>query len=1020
MDRKLPVLLALAALPFGQQALASHASGGEIVYECLGNNQYLITMYVYRDCAGITMPTTFTVNFTSPCGNQNLTLTQTSFSEVSQLCLQQLPQSTCNGGNLPGLEAYVYQNTITLQPCDFWTVSWNLCCRNTAIVNLTNPGNVDLYLMTTVNTLDNPCDNSPQFTNQPIPYVCLNQPVTYSYGVFDPDGDSLSYALISAMDNGVPVAYNAPYSATNPIQGITINPNTGLLQFTPNTVGNFVVVMQVTSYNSNGDVIGTVMRDMQFVVIPCTNSAPDPTTGTISNFSGTALNTGPYSVELCESDNFCFDMVFVDPNAGDIMTATSNVLQNLPGATFTFTPGNPMTATVCWTAAPGTSGYFPFIVTVTDDACPIVGFNTYVYDINVLERTSTNPDITICGPQVAQLNAQGGSVFNWSVLSGEPIQLGVNFSCNPCDNPIADPSITTTYIVQSDLSGTCINADTVTVFVVPDFTFQVTQADSVLCLSEQVQLNVIVNPNVPGYTFEWTPSLGLNDPTIANPLATFSQPGIYEYNVEVTSPDGCVKLDSTISIVVVPGFVPEFTVSQLDTSFCEGGSTQFIVELVDQAPVFCGPNFAGCGAGTIIDVELGTGTGQLANTAYPAPFGNWYNSARHQILIRADELITLGFTGGTFTELALNVAAVNGLTAYPDWSIKMGCTTLDSIKIANGFVTGLNEVFFASVYNVQLGWNTFQLSPGFDWDGISNVLIEICFSNYPNGFTQNSPTFYTATSFTSVIYNFTDGSNLCAGPSTGFVNQGESVNRPNFRFRVCSGVNESLISYSWSPTVGLSDPTIPDPTVTPVSSPATYTVTVGDANLGCFGTADVTVFWDPPADVSFVPQPSDVGVAPFSVFFNNTSASNVVTFSWDFGDGQGTSADFQPTYTFVEPGTYEVILYGITDQGCAGFYTATIIVLPDPIVVIPNVFSPNGDGDNDAFEYADLRGFREVEMTIYDRWGKKVHEAPKTATNTLIWRPSRDITEGTYFYIFNGVGADGTEVKKSGHVTLLR
>ncbi|MBK7086832.1 MAG: gliding motility-associated C-terminal domain-containing protein [Flavobacteriales bacterium] len=123
---------------------------------------------------------------------------------------------------------------------------------------------------------------------------------------------------------------------------------------------------------------------------------------------------------------------------------------------------------------------------------------------------------------------------------------------------------------------------------------------------------------------------------------------------------------------------------------------------------------------------------------------------------------------------------------------------------------------------------------------------------------------------------------------------------------------------------------------------------------------------------------------------------------------------------FEAAGTYVVTLYGVSDQGCTGFYQDTIVVLPDPVVDIPNVFSPNGDGDNDAFIYRDLRGFKQVEMTIFNRWGQKVHEAPVTADNGTIWRPETSVAEGTYFYVFIGQGNDGSEVKREGHVTLVR
>ncbi|MBK6543063.1 MAG: gliding motility-associated C-terminal domain-containing protein [Flavobacteriales bacterium] len=1024
MHRKLLALVALSTLSWNV-AKATHVAGGEIIYECLGNGQYQFSLILYRDCAGTTLGTSYTLDFTSPCGNQSLTVDVDTVFEVSQLCEDQLPFSSCNGGNLPGLEQHVFTGTITLPPCDFWTASWSLCCRNDAISNLQTPGTYDGYLETSMNNEDYPCDNSPVFTNAPIPYVCLNQPVVYSYGVYDPDGDSLSYALISAMTTGgVPIPYVFPYTFLEPIQaGLTFDPFTGLLQFTPNAIGNYVVVMEVTQYDDDGNVIGTTLRDMQFVVIACTNQAPDPTAGAIDNFSGTAVQTGPFSIELCESDNFCFEATFTDPDAGDTLTFSSNIQQNLPGSTISATGANPLTITVCWTAQAGNSGFFPFTITVEDGNCPISAFQTFVYATNVLQRTSVGPDQTICGPQIAEIEAQGGLNFVWTIIPGGDPITGQNFTClDPpfCSEVIADPNSTTSYIVTSDLAGTCINADTVTVFVVSDFTFAATQSDDTLCLGETAQLNVVPNPNLPGYTFEWIPTLGLSAGDIANPIAGYSQPGSYAYTVEITSPDGCVKQDTTLGLVVLPGFVPDFTLTVADSSFCEGQGTTFTVDIDNSPPIYCGPNFAGCTSGIVADFELGTGVDQGTTTSYPAPYGNWYNSTRHQVLVRASELLALGFTGGTINELSMNIAVVNGLSLYPGWSIQMGCTTLDSLDINDGFVSGLTQVFGPTDVNILAGWNSYVLNPGFNWDGVSNVVVEFCFSNYPNGFTQNSPTFYTTTSYTSVIYNFTDGANLCDTVTPPFFNQGESNQRPNMRFRVCAGVNEDLLVYSWSPTDGLSDPNGPVTNVVPIVTPAVYTVTVGDPNLGCFGTATATTYWDPPADVSFVPLPTNEGVAPFVVSFDNTSSGNVTSFTWTFGDSTGTSNEFEPGYTFEAAGTYVVTLYGVSDQGCTGFYQDTIVVLPDPVVDIPNVFSPNGDGDNDAFIYRDLRGFKQVEMTIFNRWGQKVHEAPVTADNGTIWRPETSVAEGTYFYVFIGQGNDGSEVKREGHVTLVR
>lgn len=366
-------------------AQATHMSGGEIYWECLGNNNYRIKLLVYRDCAGIGVDPSYNLDITSPCGSRTLNVTTNGGTELSQLCDIELPNSTCNGGTLPGIQQYIYTGTINLPPCASWRISWTNIYRNNAIVNLTSPGTRQMFIESVMNNVVAPCNDSPTFTNAAIPYVCLGYPISYSYGAVDNESDSLSYSLIGArMLNGGPIAYVAPFTPNQPITGMTLDQATGQINFTLSIAGNWVVVVLVTEYDANGNVIGRVMRDMQFVAYPCSNAPPDASTGLVNNISGDAVQTGTRAVSLCESGNVCFDMQIIDPNADNVLSATTNVEQNLPGATFTYSGTNPITAHVCWTAQPGTAGFYPFIVTVGDGACPIPAFQTYVYAVRVI------------------------------------------------------------------------------------------------------------------------------------------------------------------------------------------------------------------------------------------------------------------------------------------------------------------------------------------------------------------------------------------------------------------------------------------------------------------------------------------------------------------------------------------------------------------------------------------------------------------------------------------------------------
>ena len=89
---------------------------------------------------------------------------------------------------------------------------------------------------------------------------------------------------------------------------------------------------------------------------------------------------------------------------------------------------------------------------------------------------------------------------------------------------------------------------------------------------------------------------------------------------------------------------------------------------------------------------------------------------------------------------------------------------------------------------------------------------------------------------------------------------------------------------------------------------------------------------------------------------------------------------------------------------------------------IPNIFTPNNDGNNDVFY---LEGWEDCietfEMTVYNRWGVKIFES----TNVYMEWDGRisnglEAPDGTYYYIFNIKDGSGEHKKYSGFITLVR
>ncbi|HNI55403.1 MAG TPA: CotH kinase family protein [Chitinophagales bacterium] len=94
-----------------------------------------------------------------------------------------------------------------------------------------------------------------------------------------------------------------------------------------------------------------------------------------------------------------------------------------------------------------------------------------------------------------------------------------------------------------------------------------------------------------------------------------------------------------------------------------------------------------------------------SNVDYPAPYGNWYWSARHQILVRAEELIAAGLSAGPISSLAFQLASTNVIT-YTYIDIAINSTSEDALSESmipvNGYADHTNFKIDADGENIYL------------------------------------------------------------------------------------------------------------------------------------------------------------------------------------------------------------------------------------------------------------------------------------------------------------------------------
>ncbi|MCC6690322.1 MAG: gliding motility-associated C-terminal domain-containing protein, partial [Bacteroidia bacterium] len=154
--------------------------------------------------------------------------------------------------------------------------------RNGGVYNIPNSVNVVFYIQTEL--IINPflgtgINNSPVLLNAPIDNGCTGKCFYHNPGAYDPDGDSLSFKLVTCLGmSGTPIlGYRLPNIAPNGVAtgSLTLNPYTGDLAWcSPVDQGEYNIAILIEEWR-NGYLIGNVERDMQITIGPCSNNPPD-------------------------------------------------------------------------------------------------------------------------------------------------------------------------------------------------------------------------------------------------------------------------------------------------------------------------------------------------------------------------------------------------------------------------------------------------------------------------------------------------------------------------------------------------------------------------------------------------------------------------------------------------------------------------------------------------------------------------------------------------------------------------
>lgn len=300
---------------------------------------------------------------------------------------------------------------------------------------------------------------------------------------------------------------------------------------------------------------------------------------------------------------------------------------------------------------------------------------------------------------------------------------------------------------------------------------------------------------------------------------------------------------------------------------------------------------AAVGAGT-----ASIGTGASTSTSYEGVFYHLYGGKKSQYLILASELAANNIKAGNLTSLAIDVVVAG--TSYSGFNINMKTTAATAMTTT--LESPLTNVYSAASVTPTVGINTYTFSTPFVWDGTSNIIVEMCWTNNNGGGTSASVK-YDNTSFVSNGYFRADNSTTICSTYAG---TGTTSSRPKFTFG-------AQVSNCKSATR--------TPVVVTVTSPDAVTAYGGGS-----GTTGGTATTAPAVCLG----------SAQNLYVLQTGTTNTYTYTWSCptaGNGLSTTTGNNISVTPTIAGTY-VYTVTATDGSCST--TSTVSVTGNPTTVI--------------------------------------------------------------------------------------
>lgn len=671
------------------------------------------------------------------------------------------------------------------------------------------------------------------------------------------------------------------------------------------------------------------------------------------------------------------------------------------------------------------SAYIGQCVTLefTSSDCAQGGHYGYAYiDADCSPSTLVTSSPAVCGGATVALTAPSGAAsYSWTNTSTGGT-TGIVGSATG-SSIVVDTGSTFQVVMTSVTGVACTSTLTITVLQSPFSFFTNFTADTV-CAGTPTTFDELSLPVDSATAWSWDfDNDGLTDSNLEDPTHIFADGGTYP--VTLISTWGPCNADTTINVSVLPGGIPVITPV---ATMCATASATTLVVTGASGGVWAGPGITNTTTGAF-DPALASTTGPnvitystpgmcgaadtISITVIPSSSPAWTPSGVCEDVapINLNALITgttggtwsgTGVTGSTFDPSGLSGSIAITYTVGTSPCVMTSTQNIVVTPVANATISG------TSVCSDDAPFAIVGADPGGVWSGSGVNPTTGIF----NPASVAAPGTYIITYTIAGVCSAVDTALITVIPGG---NPAWSI-QPNICEQAASIDLNTLISVGGTAGGTWSGPGVTGSTFDPtgLSGNVNIVYTVGQG--GCANSTTLVIDVDP-IDAAFTATPTS-GDEPLFVNFVNGS-SNAVSYLWDLGDGTNSSTT-NPSNTYMY-GDYTVMLIATNASGCQD--TAWLLIEVDQIslLTVPNVFTPNGDGENELFHAITQYGLTDFDATIYDRWGLKMYEwSDANAGWNGQAKNGSPAPDGTYYYIINATGTDKKDYLYTGFVQLIR